>query len=216
VLDVLRLGMPGTSMPAYDQLSEQQLGRLADETLRLRKEGLREQFVQMLAQYGEEPDPDEVRDFLEVRTTARDLVQPPAIRTVTAQSIARGKQLYLDQGCAQCHAEDGRGAADTLLYTDLGQPIRPRDLTCEPFKGGQQPRSVFVRLQVGMPGTPHPATTGLSSDQIVDLTHYTLSLGGQPLRQLTNHQRAIYAATPAYLAALRDRQPASRLSAERR
>ena len=56
-----------------------------------------------------------------------DIGQAPA--DITAERIARGKQLYDDAGCATCHGAEGYGdgqSADTLKDS-FGNPIRPRN-----------------------------------------------------------------------------------------
>ncbi len=69
-------------------------------------------------------------------------------------------------------------------------PWCARDLVGEPFKGGREPQSVYLRIALGMPGTPHPAAANLTEDQLIELVHYVLSLARKPERVLTNFERA--------------------------
>ncbi len=201
VENVIRQGMPGSSMPAYDTLSKKQITLLARETLRLHEDGLRDQFVAMMADMGEEVDLDESDDFVHSRSTPQDIVSVPPIGPPDGDAIARGKHIYQQQACAQCHGTTGRGAVDALLCDDVGRPARSRDLAEEAFKGGHEPAALFRRLSIGMPGTPHPACSNLPIDQLVDLVQFCRSLAKAPQRTLTNHQRAIYVRPSAYLAA---------------
>jgi len=200
--NVIRQGMPGTSMPAYDALSEEQTDLLAREVLRLYRDGLLEQFTSLLAGIGETADEDEVNDLVHSRTTPKDAIIVPAIGQPDTESIARGKRTY-GQVCKQCHGATGCGAPDALLFDDIHRPSRARDLVNEPFKGGHNPGALFLRLYAGMPGTAHPAASNLPEDQLVDLVQFCRSLSNPriPRRRLTNHQRAIYVQPSAYLAA---------------
>ena len=47
---------------------------------------------------------------------------------------------------------------------------------CEPFKGGRERESIYLRIAVGMRGTAHPAVPGLPQEQLTDLVEYVLSL----------------------------------------
>ena len=198
---VIRHGMPGTSMPAFDKLSENHLRMLADEVLRLNREGVREQFIDTLKNEGEPIDESDVQQVVELCTTPGDAVEVPQIGPADARAIARGKDTYFGLGCDNCHGDDGTGALNTPLFDDKGRPSPPRDLIHDPMKGGQEPESVYLRVFVGMPGTPHPACYNAPEDQLIDLVHYCRSLSQEPKRILTNHQRAADAVSRPYVSA---------------
>jgi hypothetical protein len=79
------------------------------------------------------------------------------------------------------------------LFDTAGYPDFPRDLVHDVFKGGNQLDSIYLRILLGMPGTPHPASVSLSVEQLIALTHYCYCLGEEPKRTLTNYQRAVEA-----------------------
>jgi hypothetical protein len=79
------------------------------------------------------------------------------------------------------------------LFDIAGRPDFPRDLVHDVFKGGNQPDAIYLRILLGMPGTPHPANVSMTTQQLIALTHYCHSLGVEPKRTLTNHQRAVEA-----------------------
>ncbi len=187
---VIRLGMPGTSMPSFDNLSEDQRKLLAREVLRLNREGVREQFINAMRDEEEEIDEEEVNQVVETCTTPGEIVRLPRIGPADPATIARGKDAYSRLGCQNCHGDDGKGVWDTPLFDDKGCPSPPRDLVREPFKGGHEPESIYLRICVGMPGTPHPACYNLSEDQLVAVVGYCRSLSQEPKRVLTNHERA--------------------------
>lgn len=79
------------------------------------------------------------------------------------------------------------------LFDVVGRPCFPRDLAHDVFKGGNDLAAVYLRILLGMPGTPHPATLNLPSEQIAALTYYCHSFGKEPKQARTNHQRAVQA-----------------------
>jgi tetratricopeptide (TPR) repeat protein len=193
VAEVIRRGMPGTSMKAYDKLSDDERVLLAREVLRLRREGIREQLINTMKAEGEEIDADEVDEQVEFCTTPGEAVSVPPIGPGDLQAVARGKDHYVTLGCNKCHGKDGTGAWDTPCYDERGDPSPPRDLVHDPFKGGPEPKSIYLRIFVGMPGTPHPACWNVPEDQLVDLVQYCRSLSREPKRVRTNHERAMEA-----------------------
>lgn len=190
---VIQRGMPGTSMRAFDHLSENQLQLLAEEVLRMRREGLRDGYVALLRAEEEEVDEEAVQEAVELRTFPGSIVQVPAIGPADPAAIARGRNVYLQVGCQPCHGKDGAGPPEVALFDEQGLPDWPRDLVNEPFKGGHEPESIYLRILAGMPGSAHPATKALTDEQYVDLVHYCGSLSRRPKRALTNHQRFLEA-----------------------
>lgn len=79
------------------------------------------------------------------------------------------------------------------LFDEQGRPTPPRDLARDPLKGGDDPESIYLRVVVGMPGTPHPAATNVTEQQLIGLVHFCRSLFREPKRVLTNRERAIEA-----------------------
>src|SRR5438067_1899320 len=60
------------------------------------------------------------------------------------------------QHCELCHGAEGRGdgrsAAELKDYA--GRPLRPTDFTLGVFKGGADPRQLYLRIATGLNGTP--------------------------------------------------------------
>lgn len=201
-MNVLRRGIPGTSMPAFDELDDDQLRLLAEEVRWLRRAGLRERFVAMLEFEGEEIDEREVGDFVDRMTAPGELIVVPPLGPAETSSLARGKALYRSLGCVSCHGEDGAGAVEQIWHDERGFPVRPRDLARESLKGGQDPASIYLRIAAGMPGTPHPASPGLTKQQLIDVVQFCRSLGREPKHVFTDYQRATLATIRDYLASL--------------
>ncbi len=79
------------------------------------------------------------------------------------------------------------------LFDVQGRPDFPRDLVRDVFKGGNTASDIYLRILLGMPGTPHPANVSMSQSQLIALAQYCQSLGREPKLVLTNHQRALQA-----------------------
>jgi mono/diheme cytochrome c family protein/Flp pilus assembly protein TadD len=196
---ILARGMPGTSMQPFEQLPAADRRLLAEEVLRLRREGIREQMTAALRREGEEIDESDVRQAVQRATTPGKQVPLPARWPDPGQAALRGKASFAALGCVKCHGEAGTGAADQDLFDDLGEPSRPRDLVREPLKGGREREAIYRRIVAGMPATPHPAVLNLPEEYVIELAEYVRSFAQEPPRTLTNHQRRVLATTPAYL-----------------
>jgi len=192
--DVIRRGMPGTSMPAFPDLTDEQRRLLADLVWQQYRAGLAQQLVDQLRDDGETIGEAELAQWLDQRT---DPGSPaPAFHRNDGESsqgkeeqIARGREIYLRQTCHSCHGEDGMGSGDQPLFDDQQRPTSPRDLVRDPFKGGADPSALYLRILLGMPGTPHPGSPSLAKQDLDDLIEFCLSLSREPKRTLTNHQR---------------------------
>jgi len=148
--------MPGTSMPSFQDLNENQRKLLVRDMLRLQREGIREQFINVLRDEGEEIDENEVRQVVEQCTTPAEVVPVPHIGRAESQAIARGKDAYFKLGCNNCHGDDGRGAWDTPLFDDKGRPSPPRDLVdlvhyCRPLS--REPKRMLTNDQRAIQAT---------------------------------------------------------------
>jgi cytochrome c oxidase cbb3-type subunit 2 len=196
---VLALGMPGTAMQPLEDLPEADRRLLAQEVLRLRREGIRDELIRALREEGEEIDESEVRQAVAGSTTPGERVRVPANWPAPGDLAAKGRTTFATLGCVKCHGDDGIGAPDQSLFDDFGEPSRPRDLVHEPLKGGRDADSIYLRIAAGMPGTAHPAALNLPQEQLMELVDYVRSLAQQPEFALTNHERRVRATTPAYL-----------------
>jgi Tfp pilus assembly protein PilF len=201
---VIRDGIPGTSMTPLDSLHDVELMQLAEVVREMRREGVREQYVAALRAAGDEVDPEDVAEVVAIQTDMpgpQEIVTPPTIPPTTEASLQLGKELYRSQTCDSCHGDDGTGDESTPLFDDLGRPSFPRDLVHDYFKGGNDAESIYLRLRLGMPGSPHPANVTISDEELIALVHYCQSLAEEPKHSLTNHQRAFRATSrPAWMA----------------
>ena len=157
LVNIIRRGMPYTSMPAWPDLSDQEVSDLA-------------YFLTTFSP-----------DF----SSAESVPQPvelPSAPAVTEESIELGKKLYVETGCVKCHGNLGRGdgpSAPTLM-DDFGQPIRAANLTQSwTFRGGSSREDIFRTMTTGLNGAPMPSfADSLPTEQRWAITDFIVSLSG--------------------------------------
>jgi DMSO reductase family type II enzyme heme b subunit len=130
-------GLPGTSMPAWKKhLTEAERWQLAHYVKRFESLGL----------FKEEP--------------AKEQVAIGATPKVTPELVARGKLLYEQKKCAQCHGQYGRGDGTSAagMKDDWGYPIRPVNFTKGwRYRGGERIEDIYRTFTTGFNGTPMPS-----------------------------------------------------------
>lgn len=104
---------------------------------------------------------------------------PPRV-TPDAESLARGKELYVQQRCVACHGRDGRGSV--TFRDSKGYPVVARDLTAPwTFRGGSAPEQIWLRLTTGLAPSPMPSFSDKTTpEERWDLTNHVLSLARVP------------------------------------
>jgi DMSO reductase family type II enzyme heme b subunit len=159
LFQIIRNGMPGTSMPAWQ-------GLLGDEQIW--------QLVDHLKSFS--PD---FEDFpAEQEFVLEGKLEP------TPESIARGAELYVETECAKCHGESGRGNGPSAreLEDEWAHRIFPADLT-QPwtFRGGGSVEDLFRTLTTGLNGTPMPSfSDAYNATDLWHLANYLHSIGREP------------------------------------
>jgi DMSO reductase family type II enzyme heme b subunit len=159
VFDTLARGMPGTCMPSYEILSEDERWAVTF-------------YVKSLGR------PDKKKP-----ATIAAGPELPA----TPAALAHGRQLFL-QACTTCHGQTGRGDGPQEQLDTDGYRNRPRDLTRGIFKGGREDRQLYFRIAAGLPGTSMPShAAALKPKDIWDAMHYVQTLS-DPVAQQRNEQ----------------------------
>lgn len=150
---IIRNGMPYTGMPAWPTLSDQEVTNLMYYL-----KTFNDDFA---GPYGT-PEQIEIPD-------------PPSL---TDESIERGRELYIENQCHDCHGQRGRGdgpSAPTLETRD-GEHIYPADMTKRwTFKGGTSRQDIYRTFTTGMNGTPMPSYD-IPEEERWDLVNYVYSL----------------------------------------
>ncbi len=157
LVNIIRRGMPYTSMPAWPNLSDQEVSDLAHFT----------------------------KTFSPDFSIPENVPQPvpvPSAPAATNETIALGKKLYVETGCLKCHGNLGRGdgpSASTLM-DDWGRPIRASDLAQSwTFRGGSSREDIFRTMSTGLNGTPMPSfADSLTPEQRWAITDFIASLSG--------------------------------------
>ena len=187
---VLLRGMPGSAMPPWKHLAPTDRDALVDEVLRLRAEGARKQYTDLLREaeqltdeeLADEDAQEEIQSFVDDRMTPGETSEVPPISPVTDEALARGKVSY-ETFCQSCHGKGGTGDGVKQMFDEDQLPTSPRDFTRGIFKGGHDAASIYRRIAYGMPGTPMPATSQLPPEQMLDLVHYIRSLSSEEQRE---------------------------------
>jgi mono/diheme cytochrome c family protein len=157
LVNIIRRGMPFTSMPAWPELTDQEVSDIAH-------------YITTFS-----------ADF----SRAENVPQPVPIPTApnaTNESIELGKKLYEETGCVRCHGNLGRGdgASAPTLKDDWGYPIRAANLAQSwTFRGGSSREDIFRTMSTGFNGTPMPSfLDSLQPEQRWAITDYIVSLSG--------------------------------------
>jgi mono/diheme cytochrome c family protein len=155
LVNIIRRGMPYTSMPAWPDLTDQDVTNLA-------------YFIASFSP-----------DFSNAELVPKP-VELPSAPSTTNESIELGKKLYVDTGCVKCHGNLGRGDGPSAptLTDDLMQPIRAANLSQRwTFRGGASREDIFRTMSTGLNGTPMPSfTDALTPEQRWAITDYIVSL----------------------------------------
>lgn len=144
--DLLRTttrGMPGSSMPSFSYLPEQE-----------RKDVVH--YVKWLTAYTNAAG-ERINRFEEAASvdTVRPVEVPPE-PAAGVHELALGREVYQKMQCALCHGETGAGDGPQvpILKDAAGFPVRPRDFNTGLFRGGHTGSDLYLRIHNGMPGTP--------------------------------------------------------------
>ncbi len=191
----IRNGMPGTSMPAFNDLSDDQVKELIEQLRAFEAERVRRSVA---------------RGAVSLTT---NVVRPVAIPIPdvedTTQLREQGRALFFSAGCQQCHRLDASVSSDiTATEKDLiededrkerprqrsfdgeGRPIAVRNLSDDAFKGGDSLEQIFYRISVGISDTPHPALAANPSSCIA-IASYVKGLRRSGPRPQTNYERGL-------------------------
>jgi mono/diheme cytochrome c family protein len=129
----------------------------------------------------------------EKRGPAVPIVIPPVPSFLgSAESIARGKEIFALLECTTCHGESGRGdgpSARQLPPDVWGNPQKPFDFTKGRLKSGPTVQDVYRTFMTGVGGTAMPSYADIfaepDGESIRDgdawhLVSYVLSLRAAP------------------------------------
>jgi mono/diheme cytochrome c family protein len=186
---LIRRGIPGSAMPAFPQLTDDQVRAIIEHVRVLARNGRYERMLEKAEkdakENGDEFDRGELRRKADAQFASEAAVPPLEVPARFApsspESVVRGRQVFIREACVKCHGPEGRGdgeqVSDPKFRNDDGSPAKPRDLTIGLFKGGAGKEHLYARVMLGIPGTPMPAASStLKPADIDDLLNYVLSL----------------------------------------
>jgi mono/diheme cytochrome c family protein len=165
LVNIIRRGMPYTSMPGWPDLTEQDVSNLA-------------YYIKTFSPSFADP------------ANAAQPIELPSAPSASNESVELGKKLYVETGCVKCHGNLGRadGPSAPTLMDELGHPIRAANLT-EPwtFRGGSSREDIFRTMTTGLNGTPMPSfTDSLTVEQRWAITDFIASLSSSSEPGYTN------------------------------
>jgi DMSO reductase family type II enzyme heme b subunit len=134
---IISEGLPGTSMPAWK---------------RFIPEADRWQLVHHVKSF------DSLGLFKDEAPKEQVAIDAPP--EMTPENLARGKQLYQDKKCWQCHGAQGRGDGPSAAgqKDEWGYAIRPVNFTKSwRFRGGDRIEDIYRTFTTGFNGTPMPS-----------------------------------------------------------
>ncbi len=149
----IRNGMPYTSMPAWPSLSDDEITNL----------------MYYLKTFSE--------DFV-FFGDAVPFDIPPAPE-ITEESLARGREVYVENQCTDCHGNHGRsnGKSSPTLKDMWNAPIKATDMTMRwTNRGGSSREDIYRTFMAGMDGTPMPAYKIEPPEDRWHLVNYVYSL----------------------------------------
>lgn len=150
----IKNGMPYTGMPAWPNFSDQELSNLAYYL---------KTFSEDFVDYGD--------------------VEPlslPKAPSYSEESAKRGRIVYEENQCLDCHGNAGRGDGKSAptLKDQWNQPIRPADLTKRwTFRGGPTREDIYRTFTTGLDGSPMPSYNIQPPEDQWALVDYVYSLG---------------------------------------
>lgn len=150
---IITSGIEGTAMPFWSTISEAE----------------RWQVIYYIKTFNEQ--------FKKETSPAVLSVESPV---ATQESIEKGRELFKQVKCFNCHGEEGRGNGPltVALQTQWGMPYRARDLTQSwNFKGGSAAGDIYRTISTGFNETPMGSyKETLSDEERWSLAHYVESL----------------------------------------
>ena len=173
LFNTITRGMPGSAMPSWGHLPQEQRWALVYYVKSLSEKPL---TVKPQKQPGADGSGGE------------GVMQVPPEPPFDAAAKARAVELFRD-ACASCHGATGKGDGTQEQVDEEGFPTRPRDLTAGVFKGSPDLMQLYRRIVAGIPGSPMPMSDWAFGADAWHLVHYVLSLSSEKQRERVEMKR---------------------------
>jgi len=141
--ETMERGLPGTMMPSFSNLDPDQLWSLVF-------------YIKSFYGDADAPSPETIPIPVDLRPSP------------TMESISRGRQLFLEIGCSQCHGTWGNadGPSSQSLTDEWGFPIAVANLNqSKLLRGGHTARELYRSIAAGIGGTPMASFNGAISPE---------------------------------------------------
>lgn len=178
LFNTITRGMPGSAMPSWGHLPEEQRWALVYYIKSLAEKPL-------AVKPPKEPAPD--------GSGGEGLIRVPPPPPYNEAARARALELFRE-ACASCHGPTGKGDGAQQQVDAEGYPTRPRDLTTGIFKGSPDPVALYRRIVAGIPGSPMPMSDWAYGEDAWHLTHYVLSLSSPKQRERAEMKKFVISA----------------------
>ncbi len=146
----IRRGVPGTAMPAWeDALTKAEISGVVE-------------YIKTFSKKFEREKPKEA-------------IKIPFVPASTAESVEKGRKVYQEMRCSQCHGTDlkGDGPIAAELYDIWDHRVFIYDLTNpNAYKFGFNKKDLFLILTTGIGGTPMKSYNHLTDEERWDLSSY--------------------------------------------
>lgn len=176
-------GIPGTGMQVFDKekikngLTEQERWAVIFYIQTFMQEGF--SLWELDEEYKQATDPDDKAEY-RYNKVIKIGDPPPA----TPALIERGKAVFEEFKCWQCHGKGGKGNGVSAegMKDEWKFPILPRDLTKSwKYKGGDDVLQIFKRFTTGINGTPMPTfISSINEEDRWALAHFVKSIQLEP------------------------------------
>ena len=163
LFNIISRGLPGTAMPGFAVLPEQErwnlIAFIKSLTSDFKEAGGKTKALPEVAGKAEPPKADEA-------------------------SLKKGAELWKANKCWQCHGQKGRGDGESWpsLKDSWKNQILPANLTnLESYRGGATAFDIYRTISTGINGTPMPAySDSIKPADRWHLINYVLSLAPPP------------------------------------
>ena len=167
-------GVPGSGMPPYSFLADDELASLARYVRALAVAGIAEDIGAALARRGRTIDAEQVQQEAERRMVPGEPIDVAPPPDATDARLAQGRRGFQSH-CAACHGDRGQGRQLVDPWSDTRFPWS-RDFTRGLLVGGASHEELVKRIVAGMPGAGMPPSRFEEPDMAASIALYVRSL----------------------------------------
>jgi mono/diheme cytochrome c family protein len=181
---IVRHGVPGTVMQAYDLLSDSELNHVVAYAIHLSVRGETERRLILKLEADEIEGTDIATESKLIAAkiqaewqTAATAVEPNITLPTGEDAIRRGHELFASPtgaSCISCHARYGHD--DQYRYDGWGLAVKLPNLTRGEHRWGREPAELYQHIRYGIPAANMPANPQLTDAQLLDLTAFVYAM----------------------------------------